>query len=246
MARIELQILGSGDALGSGGRFQACLRLAGPSGALLVDCGASSLVAMKRLGVEPLEIGWIVVSHLHGDHFGGIPFVVLDGQFRRRATPLVLAGPPGLRDRVVAAMEVLFPGSSTAPRRFTTEFLELADRTPTRLGPAVVTAYGVEHASGAPAYALRIEYEDKIVAYSGDTQWTPALLDVARGADVFVCEAYFFEKHVKFQLDYRTLEAQRDRLACGRLVLTHMSWDMLGRLGDVEFECAHDGQAIVL
>src|SRR5919204_495218 len=104
--------LGSGDAFGSGGRLQACISVRSEQAHVLLDCGASSLVAMKRLGVEPNSVDAVVLTHLHGDHFGGIPFLVLDGQFSRRERPLLVAGPPGTRERVVQAMEVLFPGSS--------------------------------------------------------------------------------------------------------------------------------------
>ncbi|MBI2544488.1 MAG: MBL fold metallo-hydrolase, partial [Candidatus Rokubacteria bacterium] len=114
---MELQFLGSGDAFGSGGRFQTCLLVRGEGGALLIDCGASSLIAMKRAGVDPGEIGWVLLTHLHGDHFGGVPFMVLDAQFSRRTRPLVIAGPPGTRARVEAAMEVFFPNSTRVARR---------------------------------------------------------------------------------------------------------------------------------
>jgi ribonuclease BN (tRNA processing enzyme) len=110
--RVRLQFLGSGDAFGSGGRFQTCLHLSGPSEPILIDCGASSLIALKRAGLDPPEIGHVLLTHLHGDHFGGLPFLILDGQFSRRSRPLLVGGPPGVRERVEAAMEVFFPGSS--------------------------------------------------------------------------------------------------------------------------------------
>ena len=226
--------------------MQTCLLLSGADGSLLIDCGASSLIAMKRAGVDPSEIRWILLTHLHGDHFGGLPFLILDGQFSRRTRPLVVAGPPGTRARVEAAMEVFFPGSSRVERRFTVEFVELAERVAARVGPARVTPFPVEHASGAPSYALRVEYDGKVVAYSGDTEWTESLVDAARGADVFVCEAYFFEKKIKYHLDYATLRDQRKRLECPRIILAHMSQDMLGRLAESDMECATDGQVVVL
>ena len=246
MDQIELQILGSGDAFGSGGRHQTCLLLRGPHGALLIDCGASSLIAMKQAAINPSEIGWVLLTHLHGDHFGGVPFLVLDGQFSRRDMPLVVAGPPSVGARIQAAMEVLFPGSTSVVRRFRLDFVELPERQATLLGPAVVTALPVQHASGAPAYALRVEYGDKIIAYSGDTEWTESLMDAARGADLFVCEAYFFEKTVRYHLDYRTLLKHRAQLDCARVILTHMSDDMLSQTRDVAIERAEDGQVIVL
>jgi ribonuclease BN (tRNA processing enzyme) len=220
--------------------------LRGPDGALLIDCGASSLIAMKRAGVDPGEIGWVLLTHLHGDHFGGVPFMVLDGQFGRRTRPLVVAGPPGTRARVETAMEVLFPGSSRVERRFAVEFVELAARVAGGVGPATVTPFPVQHESGAPSYALRVEYGGKVVVYSGDTEWTESLVEATRGADLFICEAYFFEKKIKYHLDYATLRDQRKRLECSRIILTHMSQDMLGRLAESEMECASDGQVVVL
>jgi len=246
MRQVQLQFLGSGDAFGSGGRFQACFLLQGADGHVLIDCGASSLIAMKRGGVAPSEIGWVLVSHLHVDHCGGVPFLILDGQFNRRTRPLVVAGPPGLKARMDAAMEVGFPGSTQVARRFSTDFLELPERQATYAGPALVTPFVVDHASGAPSYALRIEYGGKVIAYSGDTAWTETLVEVARGADLFICEAYFFAKDVKYHLNYQTLRQHRARLDCRQLILTHMSQDMLSHLSEVEFECAEDGKVVVL
>src|SRR5262249_8215572 len=143
-----LQFVGSGDAFGTGGRFQTCLHLSGAGDPLLIDCGASSLIALKRAGLEPNEIGSVLITHLHGDRFGGVPFMILDAQFSRRTRPLIVAGPPGLNARVDSAMEVLFPGSAGVTRRFQVEFIELAERVPTTAGSARVTAFAVEHASG--------------------------------------------------------------------------------------------------
>src|SRR5688500_14019793 len=106
---VTVHFLGSGDAFGSDGRFQACISVRGAGSHVLLDCGATSLVAMKRQGVDPSSVDAILVSHLHGDHFGGIPFLVLEGQFSGRQKPLSLAGPPSLRERVTRAMEVLYP-----------------------------------------------------------------------------------------------------------------------------------------
>jgi ribonuclease BN (tRNA processing enzyme) len=246
MPPVQVQFLGSGDAFGSGGRFQACFMLRGTDGHVLIDCGASSLIAMKRAGVDPSEIGWVLVSHLHVDHCGGVPFLILDGQFNRRTRPLVVAGPPGLQDRIEAAMEVGFPGSTQVMRRFTTDFVEIPERLTSQIGPVLVTPFVVDHASGAPSYALRVEYGGKVIAYSGDTAWTEALVEVALGADLFICEAYFFDKDIKYHLNYQTIREHRQRLDCRQVILTHMSQDMLNHLSEVEFECAADGKIVVL
>jgi ribonuclease BN (tRNA processing enzyme) len=246
MTMIQLRLVGTGDAFGSGGRLQTCFLLESPEGKALVDCGASSLIGLKREHVRPSDVDLVLLTHLHGDHFGGLPFLVLDGQFSRRVRPLVVAGPPGLQQRIEDAMEVLFPLSSKVQRGFRLSFVDLQDRTPLPLAFVTATAFTVQHASGAPSFALRVECGGRIVAYSGDTEWTDSLLDVAQGADVFICEAYFFEKSIRYHLDYTTLHQQLPRLGCRRIILTHMSEDMLDRASEVHIERALDGQILVL
>jgi ribonuclease BN (tRNA processing enzyme) len=155
---MRVHFVGSGDAFGSGGRWQTCIHLSAGGRVLLVDCGATSLVALKAQGLDPDAVDAVAVTHLHGDHFGGLPFLILDGQFSRRSTPLQVAGPPGTRARLAQAMEALFPGSSQAQRRFPVQVSELrTDGTPAALGAATVRGWEVEHACGAPPLALRIE-----------------------------------------------------------------------------------------
>jgi ribonuclease BN (tRNA processing enzyme) len=143
-------------------------------------------------------------------------------------------------------METFFPGSSGAQRRFETRFLELSAGAPTAVGPLRVTPYEVVHASGAPPYALRVEVDGRVIAYSGDTEWTDRLVDAAAGADLFICEAYTFEKRVRFHLDYATLMRHRGQLDCRRLVVTHMSADLLARRSELAVEAADDGLVVAI
>lgn len=243
---MRIRFLGSGDAFGSGGRLQTCILVESSVGRCLIDCGASSLIALKRAGVDPNDIDTVLITHLHGDHFGGLPFLVLDGQFSRRSRRLVVAGPPGLTDRVTQAMEVFFPGSSRAPRKFETELIELAADVPSTVGPLRVTPYEVVHACGAPPYALRVELDGRTIVYSGDTEWTEKLVPAAAAADLFIAEAYFYDKTIRFHLDFATLMRRRSELDCKRLIVTHMGPDMLGRVGDLPVEAAYDGLEVLL
>jgi ribonuclease BN (tRNA processing enzyme) len=242
---MRVHFAGSGDAFGNGGRYQTCFWLEGEKDSLLVDCGATSLTALKAVGIEPNEIPAVVLTHLHGDHFGGLPFLVLDGQFRRRQRDLTIAGPPGTRERVETAMELFFPGSLAAPRRFGLRFTELAFGGATSVGPASVRAVPVEQ-PGTPACALRVEFEDRVIAYTGDSAWSDDLVALADGADLLIAEAYFFERQVPYHLDYATLRANRARLNCTRVILTHMSPDMLARQAEAEYEVAHDGLVLTI
>jgi ribonuclease BN (tRNA processing enzyme) len=247
MATLSVTFLGSGDAFGSGGRLQTCMLVRTATCSFLIDCGTTVLIAMRRFGVDPNSIDMLLLSHLHGDHFGGLPFFLLEAQLiSKRTRPLLIAGPPGTSQRCMQAMEVLFPGSSQVQQRFDVRFLELVPEHPAALGDVTVTPYVVQHASGAPPFALRIAYADKIIAYSGDTAWTDSLIPAVQDADLCIAEAYFFDKQVKFHLDYHTLISHLPALHPKRLILTHMSADMLARLGTLTCEYADDGKVIEL
>ncbi len=246
MCPVRVKFLGSGDAFASGGRFQACLHLDGGAEPLLLDCGATALIALKRAAIDPASIGWVGLSHLHGDHFAGLPWLILDGQFAERTKSLVIAGPEGVCERIERTFEALYPGVTGVQRSFDTRFIELVERTPCELGPALITPFAVRHQSGAPSYALRVEYASKVIAYSGDTEWTDTLLDVADGADLFVCECNFFDRNAPGHLNYRTLVQKRPQLACERIVITHMSEEMLAHLDDADLDAAADGTVIAL
>jgi ribonuclease BN (tRNA processing enzyme) len=241
---VRLTFVGSGDAFAGGGRFQACLLLDGGSAPLLLDCGATTLGALKRLNIDPAEIGHVALSHLHGDHYAGLPWLILDGQFAKRTRPLQILGPDGVEDRVNRTFELLYPGATEAERPFETSFVEFSAGVTQDFGPARITPYPVEHSSGTRPHGLRVEYGGRTIAYSGDTEWTNTLPDLARGADLFVCECNFFDTQAPGHLDYRTLMERRSQLETDRIVITHMSEEMLGHLGEAELEAASDGAVI--
>jgi ribonuclease BN (tRNA processing enzyme) len=240
---MRVTVVGSGDAFGSGGRFQTCIAVATDERdappRVLLDCGATSLTAMRQQRLDPNEIDILLVSHLHGDHFGGVPFLVLDGQFRHRTRDLTIIGPPSTRSRLDQAMEAMFPGSSTVPRRFGVHVDEHVDGRAVELASLRVTPFEVRHASGAPAYALRVDGPTGSLAYSGDTEWTDALLDAACDVDLFLCEGYS-PSPVRWHLDLDTLARHRDQFTSRQLVLTHLSATALDSdLAD--WQVANDG-----
>lgn len=241
-AGVTVTFAGCGDAFGSGGRFQACFHLR-PAGLdpVLVDCGATSLIALRQCGLEPGEISAVLISHLHGDHFGGLPFLILDGQFSHRTAPLAVVGPPGTGARLTATMECLFPGAATAARDFAVAVTEVAPGGQAELAGIRVGAWPAAHPSGAPALSLRLELADRVIAYTGDTAWTNSLVELAAGADLLIAEAYQRSKPVPHHLRLADIEAHLGELDCRRLVLTHLSADVLGAPELAGYETAQDG-----
>ncbi|WP_035638991.1 MBL fold metallo-hydrolase [Bradyrhizobium sp. ORS 375] len=244
---MQLRFVGCGDAFGSGGRFNTCFHVTGAHFNLLIDCGASSLPALKQLGIACNDVDLILITHFHGDHFAGLPFLLLDAQFSRRTRPLVIAGPAGIAARLTQVMEALFEHSSTTPRKFELSVIELVPEETTRFGEVSVTPFAVVHGnSGGPFLGYRIEAEGKIVAYTADTEWTDRLIPLGRDADLFIAEAYTFDKPVKNHLSLAALEAHLGEIRPKRLVLTHMSEDMLRRAATLPHAAAHDGMMIDL
>ena len=244
---MQLRFVGCGDALGSGGRFNTCFHVTGDRVNFLIDCGASSLPALKRLGIARDDIDLVLITHFHGDHFGGLPFLLLDAQFTRRTRPLVIAGPQSIETKLANLMEALFEHSSKTRQRFDLSVVALEPEQSRTFGEVKVTPYPVVHGeSGGPFLAYRIEAEGRVITYSADTEWTDALIPAARGADLFIAEAYYYDKIVKNHLSLKTLEAHLPEINARRLVLTHMSDDMLGRLDELPYVAAHDGMAVEL
>jgi len=244
---MQLRFVGCGGGLGSGGRFNTCFHVTGNSVNFLIDCGASSLPALKRLGIARDAIDLVLITHFHGDHFAGLPFLLLDAQFTRRSRPLVIAGPHGIEAKLANLMEALFEHSSKTKQRFDLSVVALEPEQSRTFGEVKVTPYPVVHGeSGGPFLAYRIEAEGRVIVYSADTEWTDTLIPAARGADLFIAEAYYYDKIVKNHLSLKTLEAHLPEINAKKLVLTHMSDDMLGRLGELPYTAAHDGMIVEL
>ena len=93
---VQVTVLGSGDAFGSGGRLHSAYLMEVPGATFLVDCGTTVLQGLKRAHVDPTRVDFVCLSHLHGDHFGGVPFLFMDYLYEnRRDRPIAVYGPPG-------------------------------------------------------------------------------------------------------------------------------------------------------
>lgn len=244
---VRVRFAGSGDAFGSGGRFQTCIVVEAPATRFAIDFGASSLIALAQQGIDHNRLDAILLTHLHGDHCGGVPFLLMDAMLAaKRTRPLIVAGPPGTRARMREVGEALFPGMDTMRPRFALDWVELEVGRPNRVLDLTVTPWPARHTAQTNPLALRVEVADRVIAYTGDGEWTNDLARVGEGADLFIAECYFYAKAVPWHLNYPDLARHRAALGAKRVVLTHLSREMLARVGEIPEECAHDGLAVDL
>ena len=242
-----VRFVGSGDSFGSGGRFQTCILVDGPRSRFAIDFGATSLVALAQQGIEHNSIDAIVLSHLHGDHCGGVPFMLIDAMLAaKRARPLTIAGPRDVQRRLADMQESLFPGSRVMSPKFPLHWIEMEPGQSHAVLDLVVTPQPARHTAETNPTALRVQVGDRVLAYSGDTEWTEDIAKVSHGADLFIAECYFYDKPVRWHMNYPTVAEKKHEFGAKRLILTHMSAEMLARAGTVPEECASDGLVVSL
>ncbi len=255
MGDVHVQFLGSGGPFASGGRLQTCILIETEQGRYLVDCGMTALVGMARFGIDPGSIDAVLVTHLHGDHYGGLPLMILEAcvnahegpTYPPRTRPLRVAGPTETEERVRQLLDVLSWRTPFASMKAAglLDFVSLEPRSETAINGLTVTAFPVVHYT-PEATALRVTMSGKTIAYSGDTAWTDTLLEVAADADLFICGVYTLDIPQRGLLNYRTLQERRHQLTCKRLVLTHVGAQLQSRLAEVKEEVAADGLVIML
>jgi ribonuclease BN (tRNA processing enzyme) len=203
----------------------------------------TALASLGRIGMDPAEIDAVVVSHLHGDHFGGLALLLLDATLRARSRPLTIAGPAATRRRVEEAL-ALFGWTSADINAAT--FVPLEPGVALSIAGCDVTAFEVVHNPATAPTGLRLVAEGVTIGYSGDAGWSEALVEIARGADLFICGVWSFKTPEPTFLDLMTLLVHQDRLKCQRLILTHLGPSMLEHLADVPLEVATDGLTMQL
>lgn len=224
---MKLTVLGSGDAFCSGGALHSCNLLEHPGGSLLLECGPGVLAGMKRLAIPTDAPDAVLVSHLHGDHYGGIPFLFLEYLFaNRRTRPLVLAGPPGLLERSRALYAQLYRELQQHEMPFEIQVVELQPGDCTTMAGFQVEAFRVPHNAEPFCLGYRLEAGGRAMLFSGDSGWTEEFVERSRGTDLFLCECCTLEPELPMHTSYAELLANRDRLGCRRLLLTHLGEDV--------------------
>lgn len=247
MSFVDVQLLGCGDAFGTGGRFNTCFHVKGANDSFLIDCGASSLIALKKFNVDPNNIDTIFLSHLHGDHFAGVVFFLMDARYlAARTKPLTVAGPKGVKNRVIDAMNVLYPGCWDKGLEFDLEFVELEKGQTQTFNGVNVLPFSARHLQDGNDFIFRFGIEDKIISFSGDTGWTEDLVHASQNADLLLCECFHYDTKCEFHMDYETIIENRQRLSAKNIYLTHLGPQALEKHHQMALPVSFDGMKISL
>lgn len=247
MHPLRVSFLGTGDAFSASGRHQAGYLVHGGATSFLLDIGSSTLGSMKQHGIDPSVVDLVLISHLHGDHFSGLPFLFLEYIFeRKRERPLRIAGPPGTEERVRTLFRAMYRDLASEPLPFALQFTEMPPGVPVSFDDVHVEPFRVPHQENDISLGLRVSVAGRTILYSGDTGWTETLVEQSRDTDLFICECCFFETRMAMHLDYPRLAENRSRFGCKRMLLTHLGREMHAHRADVEIEMASDGLMVEL
>ena len=239
--------LGSGDAFSAGGRFQAAYLVQNEVGALLLDCGPGVLTSLSRNNISPIPIGTILLTHFHGDHFAGLPFLFLYYTYvEPRTAPLRIVGPPNVEARVLQLYSAMYADSAEEKLPFDLQFIEITPGKELMLDGRRIDCFHVPHGESSSSYGYSIQSEGKRIVFSGDSGWTEDLLLHTEGADLFICECSFFESRFDMHLDYPRIAENVERFGAKRIVLTHLGQEVLRRSGEITLEIAYDGLIVAL
>lgn len=240
---MEVIFLGTGNAFASGGRNAMAILLRTEGFGVLLDCGPTTLVALKQAPLSPSDVDLVLLSHHHGDHFAGVPFLLCHERYvGKREKPLGIYGPPGTADLLAKTTRLLFPGIEPTP--FFTEYRDLEPEREHQNERVSFRPFRVDHFPKGVAFGYRVTIDGKTVVYSGDTAWTEALTRETEGADLFVCECSSLARIPESHMSHDDLVRNRNRIRAARTLLVHADEDVIAHERELVFELAHDGMRV--
>lgn len=189
------------------------------SSTVLLDCGFTAASAFWRVAEKPLELDALYITHFHGDHYFGVPALLVRSIEEGRTKPLTILGQTGVGDRIPQLMEMAYRGTM-AKAAFEISYIEcdpISD---------------FEHAGfrfrfaindhPMPSLSVRLDAGGRSVFYSGDGRPTAETLALATGVDLVVHESFSLEPD---KPGHGTVDSSIDfakKAGAGKLALVHV------------------------
>ncbi len=254
--RWSLRFLGTGNAFNTDGRGNSALLLSRSERASLIDAGPTVVADIEAAGVDTATVDRVVLTHLHGDHIAGWPFLLLRFLFiDRRTRPVEVIGPQGSRARLEGLAELCYGSILSADELpFAVEYRELAvecaDGIDCGQGVALDTV-PVEHHESSIGLVFHLDSggESVVLGVSGDTAWCDGLEEIIRRSDAAVIECTLLDPSTSRHVSLAEIRAHAALLGGRRVFIVH-SMDAVARsLGKQPIDgvsCVTDGQLIEL
>jgi ribonuclease BN (tRNA processing enzyme)/isopentenyl phosphate kinase len=231
MNKLDTKVvfLGIGDAFSSGGKKSAGILIEYPNEGIkvLLDCGPHTLQALKLSKINTSSIDWIVISHFHGDHINGIPYLLLELSYQtKRIKPLKIIGPQGIEQQVKQLFTALYKNEATKTLPFKLMFHEISSEKPFDDENIRILAFPMNHTPEALGYRIisTNEPEPCTIAYTGDTGWTENLIDLVENVQLAIVECNFYNTEFPTHLNWN--EIKRLKEYTERIAITHLGAEM--------------------
>ncbi|HEX6030690.1 MAG TPA: MBL fold metallo-hydrolase [Tepidiformaceae bacterium] len=200
MADMNLTFIGTGNAFAPGG---SCYNGFLVNGRFLFEAPPSAMPSLNKLGLDANELEAVIISHHHGDHFLGLPFLLLHWKYMGRTRPIRIIGPPGTSALAQDIGLKVYPGLLDIA--YEIEWIEATPGQSIEAGSGlVIEPVAVEHdqrLDWSLGYLCRLN--GRSFGYTGDSRICDGVLDLARRSDVLVSECASVDETIDVHMNLR-------------------------------------------